>query len=155
MSLFWCIATSDNRSILKHWMVSPWFVSALWDGKKFQHKKVRSPSYAQKFSTHELFWKLEKFPHENCWHCETKAFDGTTEINDTSLPSSYFLSILFSIPRNIWNTERTPLRCFSIRWDKKIRQNRDALSPLCNETFDTELFQIQKRSLKKFFGTVR
>ena len=155
MSLFWCIATSDTQSILKHWMVSPWFVSALWDGKMFQHKKVRSPSYAQKFSTAKLFWKLEKFPHENCWHCETKAFDGKTENNDTSPPSPYFLSILFSTPRNIWNTERTPLRCFSIRWDKKFRQNRDTLPPLCNKTFDTDFFQIQKGSLKKFFGTVR
>ena len=150
MSLFWCIANSDTQSILKHWMVSPWFVSALWDGKMFQHKKVRSPSYAQKFSTPELFWKLEKFPHENCWHCETKAFDGKTENKDTSPPSPYFLSILFSTPRNIWNTERTPLRCFSIRWDKKFDKTVILSLPYATKRSIMNFFKSRKVRLRNF-----
>ena len=80
------------------------------------------PSYALTFSVIEIFWNTKVFSNEIFCYSGTKTFRRKIVI---PLPNSYPKKT-FSLPENFWNTEWFPGESFSVLWDKKNRQNREA-----------------------------
>ena len=110
------------------------------------------PSHAWEFSIKEFFWNTKVFSNEIFRYSETKT---STENRDTPPP----LIQTFSMPKINETLKDSPLRKFSVLWDKTFStENLDTPPPLI------QFFSIPKinETLKdspppptEIFGTVR
>ena len=70
-----CSKIFDTRILSKH---RSFEFYRQCETKIFQRSLAISPSHAQNFAIHEIFWNTELFPNEIFWYCVTKVFDGET-----------------------------------------------------------------------------
>ena len=94
----------------------------------------------------ELLGNAQGFLHEFFWLCET-------EVAQWKKLVSPFCFKKFRYPKFYVTSNGSSTKTFGSVRQKKFRQNRDALSALCNKTFDTGFFSKHRRvPLRQFSG---
>ena len=113
---------------------SSWNLSILWDKKNSMRKKTPH-LLSIIFSTLEIYWHLEAFPHEDFSAVWDKEF--STEKRDTS---PHLLPIKFYPRRKISESPKGPLTKFLCPLKKIFSTKPWCPSLLCMKIFDNRLF---------------